>query len=64
MKIVIKGKLPAAKIALICNPVIISLPGQLMNYISEGLNSGFESFGWLLIYLVCALKLVDGTEKV
>ena len=61
---VVKGKLPLRKIALICNPVIISLLGQLMNYIAEGLDSGFESFGWLLMYLVCAWKLVDGTEKV
>ena len=59
---VVKGKLPVGKIALICNPVMISLLGQLMNVIAEGLDSGFESFGWLLMYLVCALKLVDGTE--
>ena len=62
--LVIKGKLPVGKIALVCNPVIISLLGQLMNYIAEGLDSGFESFGWLLMYLVCALKLVNGTENV
>ncbi len=62
--LIVKGKLPVGKIVLICNPVIISLLGQLMNYIAEGLDSGFESFGWLLMYLVCALKLVDGTEKV
>ncbi len=62
--LVVRGKLPVRKIALICNPVIISLFGQLMNYIAEGLDSGSESFGWLLMYLVCALKLVDGTEKV
>jgi hypothetical protein len=62
--LVVKGKLPVRKIALICNPVILSLLGQLMNYIAEGLDSGFESFGWLLMYLVCAFKLVDRTEKV
>ena len=44
--------------------IILSLLGQLMNYIAEGLDSGFESFGWLLMYLVCAFKLVDRTEKV
>ena len=60
--LVVKGKLPVRKIALICNPVAISLLGQLMNYIAEGLDSGFESFGWLLMYLVCALKLVDKKE--
>ena len=44
--------------------IVLSLLGQLMNYIAEGLDSGFESFGWLLMYLVCALKLVDGSEKI
>ena len=62
--LVVKGKLPVRKIALICNPVAISLLGQLMNYIAEGLDSGFESFGWLLMYLVCALKLVDKKERI
>ena len=61
---VVKGKLPLRKIALICNPVIISLLGQLMNVIAEGLDSGFESFGWLLMYLVCTLKLVDKKERI
>ena len=62
--LVVKGKLPVRKIALICNPVAISLLGQLMNYFAEGLDSGFESFGWLLMYLVCALKLVDKKERI
>ena len=61
--LILKGKLPVRKIAIICNPVIISLLGQLMNYIAEGLDSGFESFGWLLMYLVCALKLVEKEEQ-
>ena len=62
--LVVKGKLPVRKIALICNPVAISLLGQLMNYIAEGLDSGFEAFGWLLMYLVCPLKLVDKKERI
>lgn len=62
--LVVKGRLPVKKIALICNPVVISLFGQLMNYVAEGLDSGFESFGWLLMYLVCALKLVDKEERI
>jgi hypothetical protein len=62
--LVVKGKLPVKKIALICNPVVISLFGQLMNYVAEGLDSGFESFGWLLMYLVCALKLADKEERI
>ena len=56
------GKLPVKKIALICNPIMIALLGQLMNLIADGLDSGFESFGWLLLYLVCAVKLVDPKE--
>ena len=62
--LVVKRKCPVRKIVLICNPLMISLLGQLMNYVAEGLDSGFESFGWLLMYLVCALKLVGETEKV
>ncbi len=61
--LVIKGKLPVRKIALICNPVVISLLGQLMNRIAEGLDSGFESFGWLLMYLVCACRLAGKEER-
>ena len=61
---VVKGMLPVRKIALICNPLIIALLGQLMNLIAEGLDSGFESFGWLLLYLVCAMKLVGREERI
>lgn len=60
--IVLKGMLPVNKIALVCNPVFIALLGQLMNYVAEGLDSGFESFGWLLMYLVCAMSLVGKEE--
>ena len=60
---VVKGMLPLRKIALICNPLIIALLGQGMNLIAEGLDSGFESFGWLLMYLMCAMKLVEKGEK-
>ena len=56
--------LPVKKIALVCNPVFIALLGQLMNLVMEGLDSGFESFGWLLMYLVCAMKLVGKEERV
>ena len=59
---VVKGKLPLKKICLIFNPFLIALAGNLMNLIAEGLDSGFESFGWLLMYLVCALKLVTKDE--
>ena len=62
--LVVKGKLPLKKIALICNPVIMALAGQLMNLIKDGLDSGFESFGWLLLYLVCAMALVGKEERV
>ena len=60
---VAKGMLPVKKIALICNPVFMALIGQLMNYIAEGMDSGFESFGWLLMYLVCAMKLMGKEER-
>ena len=60
---VVKGMLPVKKIALICNPVIIMLLGQLTNVIFEGMDSGFESFGWLLMYLVCALKLEGKDDR-
>ena len=60
---VLKGMLPVRKIALICNPFIIALAGNLMNLIAEGFDSGFESFGWLLLYLVCAMKLTDKEQR-
>ena len=61
--LIIKGKLPLKKIALICNPIVMSLLGQLMNAVAEGLDSGFESFGWLLMYLVCAWKLTGKEDR-
>ena len=54
---VVKGMIPVKKILLICNPIIIAVLGNVMNLIAEGLDSGFESFGWLLMYLVCAIGL-------
>jgi len=59
---VIKKQIPVKIIAMICTPVITALLGQLMNFIAEGLDSGFESLGWGLMYLVCAVKLVDKNE--
>ena len=58
---ILKGQLPLPKIALICNPVIIMLLGQLLNFVPfpfTGVDSGFESLGWLLLYAVAAGKLV------
>lgn len=59
-----KGLIPVKKIGLICNPIMIALLGQAMNLIAEGLDSGFESLGWLLMYLCCAMKLVGKEEQV
>jgi len=59
-----KGMLPLKKAALICTPLIMLALGQLTNFIMEGLDSGAESFGWLTLYLVCALSLVGKEEKV
>ncbi|MCR4677387.1 MAG: hypothetical protein K5679_01395 [Lachnospiraceae bacterium] len=61
---VIKKFIPVKLWMLICTPLISALVGQLMNYVAEGMDSGFESFGWLLMYLVCALKLVEKGETV
>lgn len=60
---VVRGKLPLSKIALIFNPVAFALIGQGMNCIHNGLDSGFESLGWGLMYLVCAMKLVNREER-
>ena len=57
--LVVKKQIPVKPIAIICTPVITALLGQLMNLVAEGLDSGFESFGWGLMYLVCALSLAD-----
>jgi hypothetical protein len=35
-----------------------------MNYVAGGLDSGFESLGWLLMYLVCAMSLVGKEERI
>ena len=61
---VVKGMLPVKKIFLICCPVCGILFGQLLNFISEGLDSGTESFGWLVMYLVCALTLTKKESEV
>jgi len=56
---VLKGMLPVKKVFFLCCPVFGMLFGQILNLISEGLDSGTESFGWLVLYLVCALSLTD-----
>ena len=56
---IVTGKLPLKKIYLIFNPLVITLLGNLLNLIAEGLDSSTESLGWLLMYLVCALKLTE-----
>ena len=60
---IVRGMLPLKKAALIFNPIMIALIGQLMNYVHHGLDSGFESLGWGLMYLVCAMKLVGKQER-
>lgn len=56
--------LPVRKAVLICNPVGIAFLGNLLNFIREGLDSGTESLGWLLLYFVCAMKLVGKDKQV
>ena len=41
----------------------MTLFGQLTGFIGEVLDSSFESLGWLLMYLSCALSLVEKREK-
>ncbi|MBR5650414.1 DUF6796 family protein [Pseudobutyrivibrio sp.] len=61
---VLKGMIPVKKILLICNPLIIAILGNFANYLADGLDSGFESLGWLLMYLVCAVFLTkDNGER-
>ena len=60
---VLKGMLPVKKWMLICCPVFGVLFGNLLNLIAEGLDSGTESFGWLTLYLVCALTLTEREKK-
>ena len=54
---VLKEMIPVKKWMIICCPIFGILFGNLLNLISEGLDSGSESFGWLILYLVCALCL-------
>ena len=61
---VVRGILPMSRLALICTPAITMLLGQLLNLIAEGLDSGSESLGWLLMYLICAMKLISKEERV
>lgn len=61
---VVKKRIPVKLIALVCTPIITSLLGQLLNFIVDGLDAGSESFGWLLMYLVCSMKLVSKDETV
>lgn len=56
---VLKGMLPVKKWMIICCPVFGILFGNLLNLISEGLDSGTESLGWLMLYLACAFTLTD-----
>ena len=60
---IVRGMLPLKKAALLFNPIMIALIGQLMNYVHHGLDSGFESLGWGLMYFVCAMKLVGKQER-
>lgn len=60
---VVRGMLPLKRAALIFNPIMIALIGQLMNDVHQGLDSGFESLGWGLMYFVCAMKLVGKQER-
>ena len=59
---VVKGLIPVRKAFLVCCPAGGILFGQLLNLIAEGLDSGTESFGWLIMYLVCAVCLTKDSK--
>ena len=61
---VLKRMLPVKKWMIICCPVFGVLFGNLLNLISEGLDSGTESLGWFMLYLVCALSLTDKKRSI
>ena len=61
---VLKGMLPVPKAAAVCSPLFTVVIGQLANVLAEGLDSGFESLGWFLIYLVCAVCLTKRGERI
>ena len=50
-------------LGFICAALFAVAAVELM-HVMEGLDSGAESFGWLTLYLVCALSLVGKEEKV
>lgn len=60
MGLVFKGGFPLKKWMFILTPLTIALIGQAFNLIPlpfEGVDSGFESFGWLLMYAAMAKTL-------
>lgn len=60
-KMVLKGEIKLPKWTVILNPVMIAVVGQVLNFIPLpffGIDSGFESLGWLLMY---AAILADDT---
>ena len=59
---VVKGLIPVKKVFFICCPIGGILVGQLLNLIAEGMDSGTESFGWLVMYLVCAVYLTKDAD--
>ena len=60
---ILKGEINLPKWTVILNPVIIAVIGQVFNYIPLpffGIDSGFESLGWLLMY---AAILVENKKR-
>ena len=57
----------SSDLGFICAALFAYAAVELLSVMEKryGLNSGFESFGWLLMYLVCAIKLVgkEGEEE-
>lgn len=62
---VIKKVIPFSKAWIVAAPLVMALIGQVFSFLKigfKGIDSGFESLGWLLIFVV-ALKYARSLER-
>lgn len=63
--LVIKKVIPFSKAWILAAPLVMTLMGQVFSILKigfKGIDSGFESLGWLLMF-VAAIKYADLLEK-
>lgn len=63
--LVVKGAIPFSKVWLLAAPLVTALLGQIFSVFQigfKGIDSGFESLGWLLMF-VSAVKYADTLER-